>query len=168
MSRLQAYRGRMKITMRLTSLLAAGGIALLPVVAGAQPAPPAVPAGTRIFVTPAAGGPALEGSLLSLSADTVALLVNGNTRTLPLASVKRVEREGDPTSDGVQKGALVLGLACFLICGQGVSSSNEFAGVLVGNMVIGGLIGWQFDRDHVGRSRIYPFRRDWRDTAFPR
>lgn len=154
--------------MRLTSLLALAGIALLPAIAGAQPAPAAVPTGTRIFVTPAAGGPALEGSLLSLSADSVALLVDGNTRTLPLASVARVEREGDPASDGFQKGALILGLACFLICGQGVDSSNELAGVMVGNMVIGGLIGWQFDRDHVGRSRIYPIKRDWRDTAFPR
>lgn len=154
--------------MRLTSLLAIAGIVVLPLAAGAQPPPPEVPAGTRIFVTPAAGGPALEGSLLSLSADSVALLVDGNTRTLPLASVKRVEREGDPTSDGFQKGALILGLACFLICGQGVDSSNELAGVIFGNMVIGGLIGWQFDREHVGRSRIYPFRRDWRDTAFPR
>ena len=168
MSRPQAYRGRMEMTMRLTSLLAIALIVVLPLAAGAQPAPPAVPAGTRIFVTPAAGGPALEGSLLSLSADSVALLVDGNTRILPLSSLKRVEREGDPTSDGVQKGALVLGLACFLICGQGVSGGNEFAGVLVGNMVIGGLIGWQFDRDHVGRTRIYPFKRDWRDTAFPR
>jgi len=158
----------MEMTMRLTSLLAIAGIVVLPLAAGAQPTPPAVPAGTRIFVTAAAGGPALEGSLLSLSADSVALLVDGNTRTLPLASVTRVEREGDPTSDGFQKGALVLGLACFLICGQGVDSSNELAGVMVGNMVIGGLIGWQFDRDHVGRSRIYPIKRDWRDTAFPR
>ena len=154
--------------MRLTSLLAVAGIACLPVIASAQPAPPAVPAGPRIVVTPGAGGPVLEGSLLSLSADSVALLVDGNTRIVPLTSVKRVEREGDPTSDGIQKGALVLGLACFLICGQGVDSSNELAGVMVGNMVIGGLIGWQFDRDHIGRSRIYPFKRDWRDTAFPR
>ena len=168
MSGREAYRGRMEMTMRLTSLLAVAGIALLPVVASAQPAPPTVPEGTRIFVTTASGGPVLEGSLLSLSADSVALLVNGHSRILPLSSLKRVEREGDPTNDGFQKGALVLGLACFLICGQGVSSSNEFAGVLVGNMVIGGLIGWQFDRDHVGRARIYPFKRDWRDTAFPR
>ena len=160
MSEREAYRGCMEMTMRLTSLLAVAGIACLPLVASAQPAPPAVPAGTRIFVTPAAGGPALEGSLLALSPDSVALLVDGNTRILPLSSLKRVEREGDPTSDGVQKGALVLGLACFLICGQGVSGGNEFAGVLVGNMVIGGLIGWQFDRDHVGRSRIFPFTRD--------
>lgn len=154
--------------MRLTSLLAAAGLAFQPVFASGQPAPPVVPAGTRVFVSPAAGGPTVEGSLVSLSADSVALLVDGNTRTLPLASVVRVEREGDPASDGFLKGALVLGLACFLICGQGVDSSNELAGVLAGNMAIGGLIGWQFDRDHVGRSRIYPFRRDWRDTAFPR
>ena len=117
--------------MRLTSLLALVGIVVLPLAAGAQSAPPDVPTGTRIFVTPAAGGPALEGSLLSLSADSVALLVDGNTRIVPLTSVKRVEREGDPTSDGIQKGALVLGLACFLICGQGVDSSNELAGVMV-------------------------------------
>lgn len=146
--------------MRLTSLLAVAGIALLPAFASAQPAPPEVPAGTRIFVTPSAGGPVLEGSLLSLSTDSLSLLVDGNTRTVPLASVKRVEREGDPTSDGFQKGALVLGLLCMLTCGQGVNSSNELFGVVVGNMVIGGLIGWQVDRGHVGRSRIYPFTRD--------
>jgi hypothetical protein len=150
----------MEMTMRLPSLLAVAGIAFLPAFAGAQPAPPAAPAGTRIFVTPGAGSPVLEGSLLSLSADSVALLVDGNTRILPLASVKRVEREGDPTSDGVQKGALVLGLLCMLTCGQGVNSGNELAGVVVGNMVIGGLIGWQADRGHVGRSRIYPLKRD--------
>ncbi len=160
MSGRETYRGRMEMTMRLTSLLAIAGIVVLPLAAAAQPAPPAVPAGTRIFVTPAAGGPVLEGSLLSLSTDSLALLVDGNTRTVPLASVKRVEREGDPTSDGFQKGALVLGLLCMLTCGQGVNSSNELFGVVVGNMVIGGLIGWQFDRDHVGRSRIYPIKRD--------
>lgn len=146
--------------MRLTSLLATAGFVLLPFVASAQPTPPTVPAGTRIFVTAAAGGPVLEGSLLSLSTDSLALLVDGNTRVVPLASVKRVEREGDPTSDGFQKGALVLGLLCMLTCGQGVNSGNEFFGVVVGNMVIGGLIGWQADRGHVGRSRIYPFTRD--------
>ena len=39
----EAYRGRMKMTMRLTALLAAAGFVLLPFVANAQPAPSGVP-----------------------------------------------------------------------------------------------------------------------------
>lgn len=154
--------------MRLTALVALVGFVVVPPAATAQPMPTVAATNTRIFVTPATGGPLIAGSLLSLTAESVALLVGGDTRTLPLHGVKRIEREGDPTGDGVQKGALLLGLACFLMCGQGVSNGGEFGRVIVSNMVIGGLIGWQLDRDHIGRSQIYPVTQGSRDTAAPR
>ncbi len=146
--------------MRLTSLLALVGIVVLPLAAGAQPAPPDVPAGTRIFVTPAAGGPALEGSLLSLSANSVALLVEGNVRTMPLDSVKRIERAGDSSIDGAVIGALLVGGRCAWVCGQGLTSSDQVARAVLTTTAVGALVGWLVDRNHVGRTLIHPVRRD--------
>lgn len=164
MSGREAYRGRMELIMRLTSLLAVAGIALLPVVASAQPSPPAVPAGTRIFVTSAAGGPKVEGALLSLSADSVALLVEGDVRTMPLDSVKRIERAGDSSIDGAVIGALLVGGRCARVCGQGLTSSNQIARAVLTTTAVGAVVGWWVDRNHVGRTRIYPLIPDRRDT----
>lgn len=150
--------------MRLTSLLTAAGFALLPAFASGQPAMPVVPTGTRIFVTPAAGGPKVEGSLLSLSADSVALLVEGTVRTIPLDSVKRIDRAGDSSIDGAVIGALLVGGRCARVCGQGLTSSDQTARAVLTTTAVGALVGWWFDRNHVGRTRIYPIIPDSRDT----
>ena len=131
--------------------------------AAAQTPSQTVPPGTRIYVRLAGGGRPLEGSLLALSADTVALLVNDQTQTVPLHQVRRIDKDGDPASDGAAKGALIVGLWCVLVCGQGVDNGGQFGLAVLTNAALGGLIGWQFDRDHVGRSRIYPAKTDWRD-----
>ncbi len=150
--------------MRLTPLLALAGIALLPAFAGAQPAIPVVPTGTRIYVTPAAGGPKVEGSLLSLSAESVALLVEGDVRTMPLDSVKRIERAGDSSIDGAVIGALLVGGRCARVCGQGLTSSNQIARAVLTTTAVGAVVGWWVDRNHVGRTRIYPLIPDRCDT----
>ena len=146
--------------MRLTSLLAVAGIACLPLVASAQPAPPAVPTGTRIFVQRAADGAKVEGSLVSLSAESVALLVEGDVRTMPLDSVKWIEREGDSSINGAVIGALLVGGRCAQVCGQGLTSSDQIARAMLTATAVGALIGWWVDRNHVGRTLIYPVRRD--------
>ena len=111
-----------------------------------------------VFVTLRTGGPVLEGSLLDLKADTVALLTAAGPHVVPLRDVQRIQRAGDSSFDGAARGALILGLACVLICGQGTTSPGHYARVVAGNAAWGALFGWWFDRapqgphDHLPRA----------------
>jgi len=154
----------MEVAMRLPALLLALTLADGVHTVGAQTPPRAGAPGTRVFVTPSSGGPKVEGSLLSLSADSVALLVGGNAQIMPLGSVKRIEREGDRNIDGAVIGALLVGVRCARVCGQGLSTGDGVAGAVLVNAALGALIGWWVDRNHVGRTQIYPVLPDRRDT----
>ncbi len=153
--------------MRFTALLIAVTLASGVPTVSAQATSRAVAPGTRIFVTLTAGGPPVEGSLLALSPDSVALVVDATTWTLPLDRVKRIQREGDRSIGGAAIGALAVGARCAYVCGQALSGHGLTQAVLV-NAVLGGLIGWAVDRGHVGRTTIYPVTPDARDTPYGR
>lgn len=143
--------------MRLiTALVVALPLLPIPVAAQAQESPPAIAAGTPIFVTLQADRKVVEGSLLALSADSVALLVNDVPQTVPLADVGLIQRLGDSSRDGAVKGAIFVGLWCALVCGQGTTGGGHYGAAVVANAGLGALFGWMFDRDHVGRTTIYP------------
>lgn len=150
----------MRVAVLLVALTLAGGVHAV----DAQTTARGVAPGTRIFVTLTAGGPPVEGSLLTLGPDSVALLVDATAWTLPLDQVKRIQREGDRSIDGAVIGALLVGARCARVCGQGLTSGDQVGGVVLVNAVLGGLIGWAFDRNHVRRTTIYPVSPDSRDT----
>ncbi len=127
----------------------------------AQGTSPSVEPGTRIFVTRFAGAP-VEGPLIALSPDSVDLLVDGTAWTVPLGQVARVQRSGDRSSDGAAKGALLVGLWCARVCGQGLDNGGQLGLAVLGNAAVGGLIGWAIDRGRTGRTTIYPFPKAWR------
>ena len=109
----------------------------------------------HVFVTLERPRAEVEGELTTLTEQAVALVVDGVARQFALTEVRKVERLGDPTSDGAWRGALVLGALCFLVCGQGVDNGQQVLGAVTVNAAFGALIGWQFDRDHVGRSTLF-------------
>jgi hypothetical protein len=153
----------MRFPVLLLAVTLAGGVPTV----GAQTPSSAVASGTRIFVTLAAGGPPVEGWLLALSLDSVALMVDATTWTLPLNQVRRIQREGDRSIAGAAIGALAVGARCAYVCGQALSGNRLTQAVLV-NAVLGGLVGWAVDRGHVGRTTIYPVTPDSRDTPYGR
>jgi len=128
----------------------------LAAVASAQPdAAPAPPAGTRVFVTLDDGDTVLAGSLVTLSPSSIRILMTEGEWELPFDGVARVERLGDGTLDGAVKGAAILGGVCIITCGQGVRNGTHHAQVVLTNAAFGALLGWWFDRQHVGRTTLY-------------
>lgn len=113
----------------------------------------------HVFVTLTNPRVEIRGELTTLTDQAVALVVDGVQREFPLTDVRKVERLGDPTSDGAWRGALVLGALCFLVCQQGTSNGGEFLAVLATNSAFGAYLGWQLDRDHVGRTTLFRARR---------
>ncbi|MFN7979635.1 MAG: hypothetical protein U0P30_15990 [Vicinamibacterales bacterium] len=114
---------------------------------------------TTVFVTFANPPAEIEGTLTSLTDQAIALVVDGHEQRFDLAEVHRIDRLGDPNSDGAWRGASILGALCFLLCGQGVNNGGEFFRAITVNAAFGALIGWQFDRDHVGRTTLFRARR---------
>jgi hypothetical protein len=110
---------------------------------------------TTVFVTFANPPAEIEGTLTSLTDQAIALVVDGHEQRFALADVHRVDKLGDPNSDGAWRGAAVVGALCFLLCGQGVNNGAEFFRAITVNAAVGALIGWQFDRDHVARTTLY-------------
>lgn len=125
--------------------------------AHAQDARPDRP--VAVFVTLQDTRQEVRGELVTLTDQAVAVLVDGVSHEFPLATVRRVQRLGDGNRDGAIRGALLLGLLCMVTCGQGVTSGAHYVQVVAVNAAFGALAGWQFDRDHVGRTTLFPFPR---------
>lgn len=145
---------------RTTILLLAFATVALARSAGAQPVPMVGDRGPAILVT-MKDGAQVEGALVVLGDSSVTLTVDQRERTIPLAAISRIEREGDGSGDGATKGAVILGLLCALVCGQGTANGGEHLRVIASNAALGALGGWVFDRGHRGRTRIYPPPVDW-------
>jgi hypothetical protein len=69
-----------------------------------SPCQPITP--VRVSVT-TTGGPAIQGTLLCLTASDVVLAKDGGMTTTPLSTVRRIETPPDPVWDGAVKGAIL-------------------------------------------------------------
>ncbi len=78
----------------------------------------------HVFVQREGAGDELRGHLVELDAGAMTLLVDGNRVAIPLAGVARIERAGDPVSNGALIGAIVGGVWCALVCGQGLEDTG--------------------------------------------
>lgn len=117
---------------------------------------------TTVVVTLNGSEHEVQGELLALTDQAVAVVVGGVAQEHPLATVRRVQRLGDSNRDGAIRGAILLALLCTLNCGQGTTSTGHYLGAIAANSAFGALAGWQFDRDHAGRTTLYPFPRGGR------
>jgi hypothetical protein len=127
----EAYRGRMEMTMRLTSLLAAAGFVLLPFVASAQPAPPNVP------------GPMTAGAIAQIRAEA---------RSQGMPSVMRLQSRqpragarscGRSVASGAVRGA-AAGVAMGIGSALGAGSQGPgpyIAKLTMAGAAVGGLVG---------------------------
>jgi hypothetical protein len=100
----------------------------------------------------------IQGEFLDLTADTLTLQVDGLQTNVPLASVSRIQREGDSLSNGAAIGGGILGVWCALVCGQGLDSANQYLPAVAFNTALGALLGLLIDHGHKGRTTIYPVR----------
>jgi hypothetical protein len=108
-------------------------------------------AGEEIIVRTDAGGQ-IQGRLIELSPESLAILTTGGRMDVPLTTLERIDATGDSLVNGAVIGGLALGLWCAVICGQG--TDNLLTGVVV-NAGVGALIGAGIDAAHKGRTPIY-------------
>lgn len=97
----------------------------------------------------------VRGRLVSVTDELVLTDSGGLTHSIPLSRVDRVDRLGDSPADGAVIGAAVLGGLCIWTCRQGSESTAHHKRLVVGNLVIGALLGGLFDHSREGRSTIY-------------
>lgn len=93
----------------------------------------------RVFVLPATGHGKLEGRLLDLGHDSLALLVKGQRIEVPLKDVVRIQTPGDSVKNGALIGALVGGLWSAWLCRE---TDSRFCTAAVGiDAAFGAAIG---------------------------
>jgi hypothetical protein len=99
----------------------------------------------------------VKGTLLELGPDTVSILTKDSStpQTFALDSVGTIERAGDPVGNGALIGATIFGVWCAIICGQGTASGGKLPLVVLGNGLIGGLIGAGIDAAHSSHEVVY-------------
>jgi hypothetical protein len=98
-----------------------------------------------------------KGRLVDIDAETVTIEPRGGPlKTLPLSGVLRIEaKKHDSPADGAFVGGLVMTLWCLFVCGQGAESSSDVGGIVVGNAVMGMVIGGVIDARHTGIVSLY-------------
>jgi hypothetical protein len=124
-----------------------------PAVAHAQEA---APEGVdRVFVQREGPGDELRGHLLELGTETITLLVDGQRLKVPLAGVVRVDRAGDGLKNGALIGAVLGGVWCALVCGQGLEDTGALPLAVAVTALSWAGIGAGVDALIPGRTTIY-------------
>lgn len=108
-----------------------------------------------IFVQPADGGSEFKGYLLELGPRTLKLLIDGHRVELPLDDVRRVETGGDSLKNGALIGALIGGLWCAIVCGQGLDDTTQLPAAVAVSAAFWAAVGAGIDATIPGRTTIY-------------
>jgi hypothetical protein len=109
----------------------------------------------QVWVTQSDSGDVVQGRMLKLSGDTLALLTPDNRRVeLPLDRVLRIEVHGDSVKNGAAIGATIMGVLGAIGCVAVERASQCVTGVVL-NTALGGLIGAGIDAANGGRTTIY-------------
>lgn len=98
-----------------------------------------------------------RGRIVGMGDGRVTQVADGRSVEFDLAAVERIQVEGDRVGDGALKGAgVAFTLLCLRVCGQGLFSSPEGRGFVVGSLLYGSLIGAGVDAMFKGRTTVYP------------
>lgn len=109
-------------------------------------------------------GREFRGELVGLDPASVTLDIGSFRQTLPLASVSRIERRGDPPWDGAARGLAVAGSLICLVIGAGddpifdtrADTEDDFTLADTVSMVTFlTAVGFGIDLLHVGRTTLY-------------
>jgi hypothetical protein len=111
-------------------------------------------AGEEIVVRTDSGG-SIQGHLIELSPESLAILTASGRMDLPLNTLERIDATRDSLVNGAVIGGLSLGLWCAVVCGQGLGGDDSLPMVVLANAGLGALIGAGIDAAHKGRSPIY-------------
>jgi len=109
----------------------------------------------KVAIVQAISGDEAEGRLISVTPTTLSMLIKNQQVEVPLESISRVDATGDPLKNGALIGALVMGIACAVFCGQGLSDSDQLPLAIGANVGWGALIGAAIDWSHTSRTTIY-------------
>jgi hypothetical protein len=109
----------------------------------------------RVFVHQTDSGDELEGRLLDLGPNSLAMIVDGRRVELPVEKVLRIEVPGDSLKNGALIGALVGGLWCALVCGQGLDSISHLPAAVGFSAAFWSAVGAGIDAAIPGRTMIY-------------
>ena len=110
----------------------------------------------QVWVTQADSGDVVQGRMLRLSGETLAILTPDNRRVdLPLDRVLRIEIHGDSLKNGATIGAVILGGLTTISCALQSGSAGQCATAVVLNTALGGVIGAGIDAANGGRTTIY-------------
>jgi len=119
-------------------------------------------AGLQVVYVRHSMGYELEGSLLGMDANTLAILVGNNRRDIPWTDVVSIDRRGDSLLNGALVGLGVHTFFWLLTAGLTESpSAGQFAAGAAVYMTIGAVS----DALHVGRTRIYTAPRPGRRVS---
>jgi|LakMenEpi03Aug12_release.lakeMendotaPanAssembly.Ray.scaffolds.fasta_scaffold809843_2 hypothetical protein len=132
----EAYRGRMEMTMRLTSLLAAAGLVLLPFVASAQPVPPAV------------SGPMTTSAIAHVRAEALRPNMSSAMKLQSRQPRAGTRSCGRSVASGAVRGA-AAGVAMGIGTALGAGSQGPgpyIAKLTIAGAAVGGLVGLVFCR----------------------
>jgi len=110
-------------------------------------------AGEEIIVRTESGGQ-IQGRLVELSPESLAILTTAGRMDVPLNSLERIDATRDSLVNGAVIGGVSLGLWCAIICGQGLDSGRGLPTAVLVNAGLGALIGAGIDAAHKGRTPI--------------
>jgi len=109
----------------------------------------------QVWVTQADSGDVVQGRMLRLSGETMAILTPDNRRVdLPLDRVLRIEIHGDSLKNGATIGAVVMGALGGIGCLAAERAHQCVTGIVL-NTALGGVIGAGIDAANGGRTTIY-------------
>jgi len=109
----------------------------------------------QVWITQADSGDVVQGSLVSLSRESLAMLTPDNRRVeIPLDRVLRIETTGDSLKNGAAIGAMVLGGLVGATCASWGGGGECVAAALVDGG-LGALVGAGIDALNPGRTAIY-------------
>ena len=110
----------------------------------------------QVWVTQADSGDLIQGKILRLSGDTLALLTPDNRRVdLPLDRVLRIQIHGDSLKNGATIGAVVMGGLSVIGCALALGTASQCVTGVALNAALGGLMGAGIDAWSGGRTTIY-------------
>ena len=133
-------------------VFAAVSLSAVPGFAGQDPAK--TKPGEEVIVTYAGSGQELRGHIMELSSTSLAILVNGQRREVPIDDVLRIDGRKDSLKNGTIIGAAIMGSLTFFSCPQ-LDDAGFCTAALVFNTGLAAAIGAGIDALHKGRSPIY-------------